>query len=197
VDTGEPLPIGTFWEGACGLIVDDDDCPIEDGRPGELLVCSPTMMQGYWGRADLNRRAFYFEEPAPGFTRRYYRTGDLFRRDRQGTLHFLGRKDRQIKIRGHRLELDEVEAVFTAQPEVLEAAAVTLDADDGEKEIVLSVTLRRGNGFDPAKALELARRRLPQYGVPNRVEVLSTFPRTPSGKIDRRELARQYASALS
>lgn len=196
-DTGEPVPIGAFWEGARGLIVDRDDREITDERPGELLVSSPTSMQGYWRREDLNRRAFYFEEPAPGFTRRYYRTGDLFRRDARGVLHFLGRKDRQVKIRGHRLELDEVEAVFTAQPAVLEAAAVAINLGDGVKDLVLSVTLRRNNGFDPTKALELARARLPQYGIPSRIEVRSSFPRTPSGKIDRTELARQYEAALT
>lgn len=195
VDTGQPLPIGTLWEGARGLMVDEDDRPVEDGETGELLISSPTMMQGYWGREDLNQRAFYLEEPAPGFTRRYYRTGDLFRRDPQGLLHFLGRKDRQIKIRGHRLELDEVEAVFTAQPEVLEAAAVTVRDGEGEKEIVLAVTLRQANGFDAGKALELARRRLPHYGIPSRIEVVPSFPRTTSGKIDRVELAKRYEPA--
>jgi amino acid adenylation domain-containing protein len=195
-DTGEALPIGTVWEGARGLIVDDEARPIEDGTVGELLISSPTMMQGYWGRDDLNERAFHFEYPVPGFRQRYYRTGDLFRKDERGILHFLGRKDRQVKIRGYRLELDEVEAAFAAQTEVLEAAAVLADGDEGEKEIVVLVTLRHAVEFDTRKAIELARSRLPQYGIPSRVEVLSDFPRTTSGKIDRKELARRYEPAF-
>ena len=194
-DIGEPVPVGNIWEGARGIILSTEDQVITDNdeEVGELLIASATMMQGYWNRPDLNAKAFYYEEPAPGFRRRYYRTGDLFRRDKGGLLHFQGRKDRQIKLRGYRLELDEVEAAFTAQEHVLEAAAIVGEVDE-EKQLIVFISLQQTDEFDAATSLEQARSRLPRYCIPQRLEVLSSFPRTTSGKIDHAKLKTHYAS---
>ncbi|EDY83550.1 AMP-binding enzyme, putative [Verrucomicrobiia bacterium DG1235] len=192
-DSGEAIPIGNIWKGAQALVVTPDGtCPQAD-EPGELLISSPTIMKGYWGREDLNKKSFHYEEPIPGFVRRYYRTGDIVSTDKDGGLHFIGRKDRQVKIRGNRIELDEVEAVFATQEQVLEAAAVVIESNE-EKQIVVYVSLQGKDPFDPALSLERARMRLPRYGVPQRLEILTVFPRTTSGKIDRKKLVTQYAS---
>lgn len=194
-DPDAPIPIGRVWDGARAVILVDHDQPAPAGQAGQLAVSSPTMMQGYWGRPDLNANAFHVEEPLPGFTRRYYRTGDIFRQDPDGTLHFLGRNDRQVKLRGYRIELDEVEAAFTAQSNVKEAAAFLSTLGGEEKHIVTAILPATAESFDPADALKLAKQRLPHYALPSRVEVLSDFPRTTSGKIDRRRLAESYETA--
>lgn len=192
--TDQPIPIGHVWPGAQALIVDENDRPLPANQIGELIVASSTMMHGYWGRPSLNATAFYDEEPIPGFQRRYYRTGDLFKMDNTGLLHFCGRKDRQIKIRGYRFELDEVEAAFTAQSEIEEAVAVMVNSPDNENEIVVAVIVRKGIYFDSSKAIEFARSKLPHYGVPSRIEVLTSFPRTSTGKPNRPSLAASISS---
>jgi len=191
-DTSEAVPLGAAWPGARLLLVDEQDQPVEPGEPGQLLVASATCMQGYWARPDLNERAFFIEEPLPGFRRRYYRTGDMARFDSNGLLHFLGRRDRQIKIRGYRLELDEVEAAFTAQASVEEASAIAAPGEDGENQIRVFVLPRHAAAFEPADALLQARTRLPSYAVPGRLEVVTSFPRTATGKIDRTKLSRPH-----
>jgi amino acid adenylation domain-containing protein len=187
--TGEPVPLGAAWPGAHLILVDDQDRPVEPGEAGQLLVASATCMQGYWARPDLNGKAFFIDEPLPGFHRRYYRTGDLARLDSKGLLHFLGRQDRQIKIRGYRLELDEVEAAFAAQASIEEAAAIAAPRGDGEKQICVFVLPRHAATFDPAEALSQARATLPSYAVPGRLEIVTAFPRTATGKIDRSKLS--------
>jgi acyl-coenzyme A synthetase/AMP-(fatty) acid ligase len=113
----------------------------------------------------------------------------MARLDANGVLHFLGRKDRQIKIRGYRLELDEVEAAFAAQLSVEEAAAIASTGENGEKQIWVFVLPRHAATFDPAEALSQARARLPSYAVPGRLEIVTAFPRTATGKIDRSKLS--------
>lgn len=191
-DTGKPIPIGKVWAGAKVLIVDENDTILPPNEIGELLVASATMMHAYWARPDLNEKAFFYNEALPEFKERYYRTGDLLKMDENGQLHFYGRKDRQIKIRGYRLELDEVEAAFSAQAEIEEAAAILIIDSNGEKEIVLTAILRNSENFDCKKSLEYARSKLPHYGIPSRIEILQSFPRTPTGKPDRKALASLF-----
>ncbi|MEP7309046.1 MAG: amino acid adenylation domain-containing protein [Acidobacteriota bacterium] len=186
------VPIGKVWDNAEGLVVDADDQAVAPGEPGELLIRTPTMMNGYWARPDLNAAAFFDQEPFPGFRKRFYRTGDLVREGEDGNLLFLGRKDRQIKIRGYRVELDEVEHVVGSCDEVAEAAAISIRRDDGQVEIVAAVLLRQGCRPQPEDIRARAAERLPPYAVPGRVDVLASFPRTGSGKIDRRALAASY-----
>ncbi len=196
-DIPENIPIGRIWENAEGLVVDEEGRTVCPGQPGELLVRSPTMMQGYWNQPGLNQRAFFDCERTPGFRERFLRTGDLVRDRGDGELLFLGRKDRLVKVRGYRLELDEVEAVLASHPAVAEAAAVALSAGEGEKEIAAAVTLRDEGGADPESLRIHAAGRLPHYGVPSRIVVLTAFPRTPTGKIDRNRLAREWAGVSS
>ncbi|MCG8442077.1 MAG: amino acid adenylation domain-containing protein [Caulobacterales bacterium] len=190
-----PAPLGRMCEGAHGLVVDDDGALCAIDEPGELLVAAPTMMRGYWNRPDLDARAFVTREAATGEEARFYRTGDMVRRDDDGLLHFIGRRDRQVKVRGHRVELDEVEAALSALSEVAEAAAVTAAAPDGERMVVAAVTLRPGAEATPAALRKGAGRTLPVYATPARLEIREALPRTPTGKIDRPRLAAELAAA--
>ena len=185
-----------MWPGAEGRVVDEDGQTVRPGHPGELLVCAPTMMRGYWSRPDLDRQAFVRNLLGPDEEKVFYRTGDLVREGDDGNLTFLGRKDRQIKIRGYRVELEEVEAVLNALPGVVEAAAVDVRDPDGNVSIVAAVLLddRSAPARDPDGLRRGAAQRLSTYAVPSRVDVLETLPRTGSGKIDRSALAAQYRS---
>ena len=136
------IPIGPIASSAEALIVDDEDEPVAPGVSGELLVRTPTMMQGYWGRPDLNEDAFYRRTTPSGHEHVFYRTGDLVHNDAENNLWFLGRKDRQVKIRGYRIELDEIEAALAAIDTVEEAGAFVTTNDQSENAIQAGVILK-------------------------------------------------------
>ena len=191
--TEDSIPIGPIGAHAEALIVDDNDVPIDPGEGGELLVRSPSMMKGYWGRPELNERAFYRRVVVAEHEEVFYRTGDLVHGQAGGVLHFLGRKDRQVKVRGYRIELDEVEAALAAHADVEEAAAVTIPDGAGSHQIRAAVTLKAQFGKVTADTLVLhLKNRLPWYAVPSGISVLTAFSRTTSGKIDRLALRDQF-----
>ena len=191
--TDEPLPLGVLWDDTEMIIVDDQDRPVVEGSTGELLIRSATMMQGYWGQPDLTRKAFFQRTRIPGFAETFYRTGDLVRLDEKGLLHFLGRRDRQIKTRGYRVELDEVESAVVAHPAVEEAAA--FPTVDTAGETLIEVTIIRKTGVLPLVDERTIRNHLqhhlPLYGIPQRITFAESLPRTAAGKIDRNELQRK------
>ena len=186
-DTDDAIPIGKIAEQAESLVVDEDDEPVAPGESGELLVQTPTMIRGYWGRDDLNQKAFFRHIVADRPEAVFYRTGDP-----DGTLWFLGRKDRQVKVRGYRIELDEVEAALVAVDEVEEAAAIAIPGIEGSQQIVAMVTLKCNARLATGDAL-LGRIKtsLPSYAVPGALTVRREFPRTTTGKIDRRRLREE------
>lgn len=194
-DTDDAIPIGKIAAQAESLVVDEDGEAVASGEPGELLVRTPTMMRGYWGRDDLNEKALFKRSVARDREDVFYRTGDLVTQDPDGTLWFLGRKDRQVKVRGYRIELDEVEAALVAVDDVEEAAAIAIPGIEGSQQIVAMVTLKG----DAAEAtgdtlLGHIKTSLPSYAVPGALTVRKAFPRTRTGKIDRR-LLREEALA--
>ena len=182
------VPLGSMWDNATGLILDENDREVPPGEAGELVVRTPTMMQGYWNRPDLNEKAFFRDSPFPGYTRAYYRTGDLVLRGEDGLMYFVGRKDRQIKTRGYRVELDEIEAALATCPEVLEAAAFSGEIFEGSASVEAAVTLKEGQQADANGLIAVLKEKLPWYAVPRQVHLLDSFPRTATGKIDRRAL---------
>lgn len=186
-----PIPIGQIAATAEALVVDADDKPVAAGRTGELLVRSPTMMLGYWRRDELNARVFSRRTDAAGLTRTWFRTGDLVSADADGVFQFAGRKDRQIKVRGYRIELDEVELALAAHDAVEEAAAFAVADGEGSQCIHGQVTLRDGAAADVAALTKHLKGRLPFYAMPARIAIAQRFPRTTTGKIDRRRLAAE------
>ena len=183
-----PIPIGVVAPNVEALVVDADDAPAAPGAVGELLIRSPTMMRGYWGRPDLNAAAFSRRTVRAGVEDVFYRTGDLVQLPADGLFHFLGRKDRQVKTRGYRVELDEVEASLVAHADVEEAAVFAVADGAGSQRIAAAVIARPGTAPTPADLARHASRRLPWYAVPARIDLCEAFPRTTSGKIDRRRL---------
>jgi acyl-coenzyme A synthetase/AMP-(fatty) acid ligase len=188
----EPVPIGTVSVNSRDLIVDDNDGECATGEAGELCIRSSTLTRGYWKRPDLNQRAYLFRDSDGPFPDVYFRTGDLVERHDDGLLRFLGRKDRMIKTRGNRVELDEVEAALASHADVAEAAAVAVPDDQGSTLIVAGVRLGEAAAAETDGLMKHARTKLPAYALPREILVVAEFPRTSSGKIDRKEFTQLY-----
>ena len=184
----ESIPIGQIWANSEGLVIDEQDQPIDSGSTGELLIRSPTMMQGYWNREDLNQGAFFYRTPFPGFRETFYRTGDLVQLTPDGIYKYIGRKDRQIKTRGYRVELDEVEIALSAHQQIEEAAVFPVPDAEGSTLISAGVKLKDHQKVAVQDLLKYLKTKLPWYAVPRNINIVKEFPRTTSGKIDRREL---------
>lgn len=189
------VPIGVTWPNTRGFVIDENDLPVEMGEVGELVIRSSTMMQGYWGREDLDEVAFLKREGPSGLGEKYYRTGDLVRVDENGQYVFLGRKDRQVKVRGYRVELDSVEQAVSTHPAVEEVGAFV--ARDGSGEVMTihaATTLRTDATAQSSELIAHSSELLPWYAVPAEIHVLADLPRTTSGKIDRRSLAAKFST---
>jgi len=185
LNTTTSLPIGRPYPNVEILVLDDGGRPVGVGDSGELLVRTPTLMRGYWGSRDLNEGAFHMVTERGGLAEVYHRTGDLVSPMRDGNLRFLGRMDRQIKSRGNRVELDEVEAVLLANPDVHEAAVYAVPDDAGILEIHAEAILTATSTVEEKDLLHHLRSALPVYAVPVAITIGTSFQRTSTGKIDR------------
>jgi len=187
-DSDEPLPIGRTWDETDGFVIDDSGSEVLPGEIGELVVASPTRMLGYWGRDELSEQSlFRFSDHRSDKV--FYRTGDLVIKRPDGNLMFMGRRDRQVKVRGYRVELDEVENALNSHPQVQEAAAFCIQGTDS-REIRASVIVHQDADIDPSSLKLFLRDTLSPYSIPSRLVFVDGFPRTSSEKIDRVALAR-------
>ena len=169
LERSQPAPIGTASCGDRVWAQGEDGEVRTPGQEGELFVAGPTVMLGYWGAP-----------PHSG----PYATGDVVRLLPDGAFDYVGRRDHMVKVRGHRIELGDIEAALTAHPDVAEAAAVV--AGHGlEARLVAFVV--PADGCRPG-VLDLRRHcseRLPRYMVADEFRVAAGLPRTPNGKVDR------------
>ncbi len=179
------IPLGKIWKSAIHKILDEQDLEVPKGEAGELVVATPTMMQGYWNNAALTMKSIFIAKNAKEIDQKYYRTGDIVRENENGELIFLGRNDRQVKLRGYRVELDEIEAVLTRHEGVEEAAAVINKVDENVTGIYAAVILHANQVFESDDLVAFCKSHLPSYAVPHQIEIRSNFPRTSSGKIKR------------
>jgi len=193
-DSCAAISIGAPCQGMQALVLDDKGGVVGEGETGELLIRGSTMMKGYWNRPELNEKVFYTEPTSCGG--KYYRTGDLVEVLSKGNLRFVGRSDRQLKVRGFRIELDEVEMALSAHSHVKEAAAYPVETKVGGMTIECAVTLHEGASSTGVGLLKYLKELLPRYAVPSRVLDMAVLPRMQSGKIDRR-LLQANAQALS
>lgn len=182
---GETVPIGRPIANSTAWILDGRMQPVPIGVPGELYVGGDGVASGYLGRPDLTSEKFVPDPFAPGC--RLYRTGDLARWRSDGAIEFLGRTDRQVKLRGFRIEPGEIEAVLASHPSVSQAAVV-VDSAGADARLVAFVSPRGSAKIDPAVLRRHAADALPDFMVPVAVVPLDTIPLNANGKVDRAAL---------
>lgn len=167
-------------------LLDPSGQPVPIGVPGELYIAGDCLARGYLGNPRLTAERF-LPDPFDDRGGRLYRTGDLARYLEGGAIDYLGRIDHQVKLRGYRVELGEIEAVLTQHADVLDAAASIWSSPSGSRHLVAYVVAR-----GPTVAVDDLRRHaasvLPEYMVPAVIDVVDRLPLTPSGKVDRRAL---------
>ena len=181
------VPIGSPIGNMQVYVLDERGTVVPIGVAGELYVGGAGVGRGYLHRPALTAERFV-PDPFGRPGARLYRTGDRVRYRSDGTLEFLDRVDHQIKIRGYRVELGEIESALACHPAVLECAVVM--REDGTADTRLMAYLIPADGQAPAadECRRFLEQRLPRYMVPAAFVSLSQLPRTPSGKIDRRAL---------
>ena len=188
VADGSAPPIGRALPGFGLYVLDARLRPVPGGVPGDLWLAGPALARGYLGRPGLTASRFLADPFGPPGTR-MYRTGDLVRRDRQGELHYLGRTDHQLKLRGHRIEAGEVEAALVGHPAVRDAVVSVREDEPGRPRLVAHLLAEPGAQAPTGTELRaLLARRLPGYMVPSAFAVLERFPLTENGKTDRAAL---------
>jgi acyl-coenzyme A synthetase/AMP-(fatty) acid ligase len=177
-----PFPIGSVCPPNRCRVVDEHGRDVSPGTEGELVVSGPNVMQGYWSLPERNARAFLESEPEV----RWYRTGDVVI-ETDGLYVFQGRRDRMVKRRGYRVELGEIEAGLTRNPDLREVAVVAVP--DGEAVKIQAFVTAAGESHPSIIDLKRhASAHLPQYMVPDTFHVLEGLPRTSTDKIDYQRL---------
>jgi thioesterase domain-containing protein/acyl carrier protein len=162
--------------------------PAAPGEPGEMWIGGPGVALGYLARPDLTAERFV-DKPADALPRgTWYRTGDRVRVNHDGAVEFLGRVDHQIKLRGHRVELGEIEAAIARLPEVREAVVSVVGDTSDTRQIVAHAVRADPTVPPPANVYSALRRTLPDYMLPATILWLPSLPLNASGKIDRRAL---------
>lgn len=168
--------------------------PAPAGVPGEIYLGGPQLAAGYLGQPARTAERFVPDPFSPRPGERLYRTGDRARRRADGSFEFLGRRDGQVKLRGHRIELGEIEAALRSLPGLRDGVAAMVDGDGGPR-IVAWATRSNGARPEPLEIQSALRERLPAAMVPSTLEILDRPPLTPSGKLDRRALLRNAPPA--
>jgi len=178
------VPIGQPFDGMRALIVDEQLREVKHGTEGELLMTGPQLSVGYWQDEEKTRQAFV---PVAGNNGTYYRTGDRVRRPAvNGPLVYLGRLDNQIKVRGYRVELGEVEAVvrqLSGLDGVVALGWPTTESGPDGIEVFLET-----DSFDTKALVSQLKGKLPVYMLPRNVLALRRFPLNANGKYDRKAL---------
>ena len=177
----EGLPIGRSHPLYEVSLCDEDGTPVASGEVGEICAVGPVASIGYWKQPDQTLAARLNGIPNS------HRTGDLARLGDDGNYHFVGRRDHRVKIRGHRFELGEIEAVLKAHRSVRDAAAFLIGGE------VKACVLAAGYQGLAGELAAVCASRLPVFARPSQMKIMASFPQLPSGKLDRMELKNCWA----
>ncbi|NJR74560.1 MAG: amino acid adenylation domain-containing protein [Scytonema sp. CRU_2_7] len=188
-DLTTPVPIGRAIANTQVYLLNSYSQLVPIGVPGELHISGGGVAKGYLNRPELTAQKFipnlFSNEPSD----RLYKTGDLARYLPDGNIEFLGRSDRQVKLRGYRIELTEIEAVLLQHPLVREAVVIVREEDSGSKRLVAYVVSKQTLAPTKGEFQNFLKQKLPEYMIPTTFVILDTLPLTPNGKVDRRNLS--------
>src|SRR5436190_4094385 len=179
------VPIGRPIANTEVYVLDDRREPVPVGVPGEIYIGGPGLARGYFGRPDLTAERFVPHPFDSASGALLYRTGDRARMRGDGALEFLGRRDRQLKIRGHRIEIDEVEAALQRLPQVAQAVVLVHGDASDTRQLTAYIVVAPGMQATPADLWAQLRQAVPDYMAPAAIVMLVAMPMTPNGKIDR------------
>ncbi|MCP4665367.1 MAG: amino acid adenylation domain-containing protein, partial [Deltaproteobacteria bacterium] len=190
------VPIGSPIANTEVYVLDRSLAPVPVGVAGELLAGGDGLARGYAGRAQLTAEKFVPHPFAARPGERLYRTGDLVRYLPEGAIEFLGRIDHQVKLRGFRVELGEIEAVLNRHRGLRESAVVLRDESAGAAKRLAAYVVAAGEPPPAVRELrEFLKQALPDYMVPAVFAFLDALPLTPNGKVDRAALGRRALPA--
>jgi amino acid adenylation domain-containing protein len=193
------VPIGRPLVNTRIYILDAAGRPAPAGVMGELCIGGTSVARGYLNRPELTAKRFLADPFSSGPNPRMYRTGDLGKWLASGTIEFLGRNDLQVKVRGYRIELEEIEACLKVHRQVRDGVVVAAEDTSGDRRLVAYYTVTQEGQPESLMAGVLRAHlaaSLPQYMVPGAFVQLPQLPLTPNGKVDRKSLpAPQYTSA--
>lgn len=185
-------PIGTPIDGVRLHLVGSDDQPLPEGEVGELGISGVALARGYWNNSDLTAQRFVAELGA--VDERMYLTGDLCTRNHQGEIEFVGRNDEQVKVQGYRVELAHVEIALLDLPGVRACATVAVK-HGGLSRVLVAHVVPAEDVLTETALRRALRERLPEYMVPSRIRFVTSLPRTPNGKVDRKAVTNSEESA--
>jgi amino acid adenylation domain-containing protein len=191
----DPVLIGPPIANTQFYIVDRKMQPVPIGVPGELLVGGDGLSRGYLNHPDLTAERFIVS-PFINSGCRVYRTGDLARFCSNGTIEFLGRLDFQVKVRGFRVELGEIEQCLVQHEGVHDAVVLTRNDESGDKRLVAYFIPAVGGEISVSGLREFLQKKLPAYMIPSFFVEMEIFPLTPNGKIDRRSFPEPEKAKL-
>ncbi|MEU9454343.1 amino acid adenylation domain-containing protein [Streptomyces sp. NPDC048277] len=186
---GDSVPIGTALPGTGLLLRTPDGRSAEDDEVAELLLSGPALARGYRNLPELTERCFVRLDDESGPPQRWYRTGDLVRRDADGRVLYVGRADRQVKVRGFRIEPGEVEQQILALPAVRHAHVCTR-RDTADRNELLAFLVIGSGGLSFADYERHLAATLPSYMRPHHTHLVAELPLTANGKVDRAALLR-------
>ncbi len=194
VDTVKPewksIPYGYPIQNAYYYILDHHLRPVPDGIHGDLYIGGVCLAEGYLNRADLTNERFIENPHIPGD--KIYKTGDLAKYWLDGTMEFLGRSDFQVKVRGYRIELEEIEAIANSLDDIIVSRCVASKDANGSVRLILyivpSQTFSQSKNSIKAQVSDALETKLPDYMVPGHVILLDELPLTPNGKLDTKSL---------
>ncbi|MGZ4032873.1 MAG: non-ribosomal peptide synthetase, partial [Tumebacillaceae bacterium] len=189
------VPIGRPIANTTIFILDQHLQPVPIGVAGELHIGGVQVARGYHNRPELTAEKFIPNPFAPG--ERLYKTGDLARFLADGNIQYLGRLDHQVKIRGQRVELGEIEEVLMQQTGVWDAVAVVREDVPGDQRLVAYLVVQEAEAFDVNELRGFLKKRLPDYMVPAHYMLLEQLPLTPNGKVDRKALPAPDGASLA
>jgi amino acid adenylation domain-containing protein len=187
--------IGRPMANSTAYVLDDFLQPVPIGVAGELYIGGAGVGRGYISQSELTAEKFIDNPFRRGPNERLYRTGDLVRYRADGNLEFLGRVDNQIKIRGFRVELEEIETALRNHPAVKDCVITLREDEDGDKRL-LAYVVSASESSTINEMRDFLRSRLPSYMVPALFEMIEAFPLMPNGKIDRRALPEPRVTRL-